>query len=227
MSVPSLPKYLDIARAIELQIVGRDGARVPSTREIASAHSVSLITASRAIQVLRDRGLIRTVDRSGSYVAPAAPSQGALEHYALVQRSTPGPWLHASLSFSRAGFATVERLEGIRFDVDRFSFGESAKPAELHRHVRRAVEAGVSGVIFMPSRYKDEAARQDETFLRCCREASLAVVLIERNLRAGSPPRLRPRRGRRPRWRPPLHPAPPRPGPPPHRIRHRVAHQQP
>jgi LacI family transcriptional regulator len=35
----------------------------------------------------------------------------------------------------------------------------------------------------MPSRHADEAARQDEAFLRACREVELAVVLIERNLR--------------------------------------------
>ncbi len=45
----------------------------------------------------------------------------------------------------------------------------------------------MSGVIFMPSRYKDEAARQDEAFLRACREAGIAVVLIERNLRGLRP----------------------------------------
>ena len=40
-----------------------------------------------------------------------------------------------------------------------------------------------AGVVFMPSRYKAEAARQDELFLRSCREAGLGIVLIERNLR--------------------------------------------
>ena len=46
----------------------------------------------------------------------------------------------------------------------------------------------MSGVIFMPSRYKDEAARQDEAFLRTCREAGIAAVLIERNLRGRARP---------------------------------------
>jgi LacI family transcriptional regulator len=180
MSAAFSPKYLDVARAIECRIVGGEGAKVPSSREIASAYGISVVTASRAIQVLRDKGLIRTVDRSGSFVAPAPD---APDRYALVQRSTPGPWLQASLSFIQAGFATVERQEGVRFEVDRFPFDEATRPADLRRQARRAAEAGVSGVVFMPSRYTDEAAQQDELFLRSCREAGLAVVLIERNLR--------------------------------------------
>ena len=38
-------------------------------------------------------------------------------------------------------------------------------------------------MILLPSRHDDEASRQDEAFLRACREAGIAVVLIERNLR--------------------------------------------
>src|SRR5262245_31930049 len=110
MSSAPLPKYLDIARAIESRILGRDGMKVSSSRQIASAYGVSVITASRAIQVLRDKGLIRTVERSGSFVTPAATGQG---RYALVQRSTPGPWLQASLSFIQAGFAAIEQQEGV------------------------------------------------------------------------------------------------------------------
>ncbi|MGP0069048.1 MAG: LacI family DNA-binding transcriptional regulator [Isosphaeraceae bacterium] len=183
MPTPSLPKYLDIARAIESEIVGRDSAKVPSSRQVASAYGVSVVTASRAIQVLKDRGLIRTVDRSGSFLTPPAPTAEGRECYALAQRSTPGPWFQASLSFSHAGFAAVARQEGVRFEVDRFRFDESTRPAEFHRQARRAAEAGVSGVVFMPSRHQAEAAAQDEVFLRSCREAGLAIVLIERNLR--------------------------------------------
>ena len=184
MSSSTLPKYLDIARAVESQIVGRVGARVPSSREIAAAYGVSVVTASRALQVLRDKNLIRTVERSGSFVAPPAPATDRREHYALVQRSTPGPWFQASLAFSQAGFAIVERQENVRFEVDRFQFDDSTRPADFNRQARRAVDGGLLGIIFMPSRHEAQAARQDEAFLRSCRELGLAVVLIERNCAA-------------------------------------------
>ena len=155
---------------------------MPSSREVAAAHGVSVVTASRAIQVLRDKGLIRTVERSGSFVTPAAAAEGG-ECYALVQRSTPGPGLQASLAFTQSGFAAVRRQEGVAVELDRFHFDESTRPADLRRQARRAAEDGISGVIFMPSRYKDAATRQDEAFLRACGEARIVVVLIERNLR--------------------------------------------
>lgn len=187
MASTSLPKYLDIARAIESQVAGRDGAKVPSSREIAAAHGVSIVTASRAIQVLRDKGLIRTVERSGSFVARTIPAASG-DRFALVQRSTPGPWLQASQTFMQAGFTAVRRQQGTEVELDQFHFDDATRPLDFRRQARRAVEDGVSGVVFMPSRHADEAARQDEAFLRACREVGLVVVLIERNLRGTDRP---------------------------------------
>ena len=55
--------------------------------------------------------------------------------------------------------------------------------ADLQRQARRAAEAGILGIAFMPSRHLAKAARQDELFVQSCREVGLAIVLIERNLR--------------------------------------------
>ncbi len=153
---------------------------MPSSREVACEYGVSVVTASRAIQVLRDKGLIRTIDRSGSFVAAAAESA---ERFALVQRSTPGPGYHASLAFVQAGYADLARQEGIKVEHDRFHFDEATRPADLRRQARGAAQDGIAGLFFMPSRLSDEAAQQDEAFLRACQEAGIAVVLMERNLR--------------------------------------------
>ena len=133
MSSSPLPKYLDIARAIESGVVRRDGAKVPSSREVAAEYGVSVVTASRAIQVLRDKGLIRTLDRSGSFVAPVAESR---ECFALVLRSTPGPGYHASLAFVQEGYAAWLRQEGITVEHDRFHFDLAKRPADFRRQAR-------------------------------------------------------------------------------------------
>jgi len=191
MSSSPRPKYVEIARAVELLLLaGPPGAvKVPSSREVAANHKVSVVTASRALQVLRDEGTIRTVERSGSYVIrPEAAGAGERQRWALVVRSTPGPFLQASRTFMHGGFAATESERGDRFETDRFDLASSRRPSELLRQARRAAEEGVRGVFFMPSRHSAEAAQLDESFLRACREVGLPVVLIERNLRGVSRP---------------------------------------
>ncbi|GLZ46247.1 GntR family transcriptional regulator [Actinomycetospora sp. NBRC 106375] len=61
-----------VAAALRGRIVDGDlapGDRVPSTRALAAEHGVALSTAARALTLLRDRGWLRTVPRSGSVVA--------------------------------------------------------------------------------------------------------------------------------------------------------------
>ena len=136
------PKYLVIA-SNRVAVPGPRGCKGSRAHGRLLAYGVSIVTASRAIQVLQDKGLIRTVDRSGSFVTPSVSVADGRECYAIVQRSTPGPWFQASLAFSQAGFSIIERQDGVRFEVDRFHFDEATRPADLLRQARRAAEAGV------------------------------------------------------------------------------------
>jgi DNA-binding GntR family transcriptional regulator len=52
----------------------RPGSKLPSYSEIAELYSVSLSTATRAIGLLRDRGLVEGVVGVGVYVCDLPPS---------------------------------------------------------------------------------------------------------------------------------------------------------
>jgi LacI family transcriptional regulator len=179
-SVDTVPKYLLLAQELETHI--RAGAwsagKVPTVRDIAKRHEVSIVTASRALQVLRDKGLVHIVERSGCYVVPPAP-----QRWALCLRITPGPFQQASAAVTSMGFETVARQGEAVFVADAFDLREGLSAADLDRQARDAVAAGLGGLFLLPSRVSEEAMQLDEQLLRACRANRLPVVLVERNLR--------------------------------------------
>jgi len=166
-----MSKYVEVARRIEADIrAGRwEPGRIPGVRSLAGQHGVSVVTAARALQLLRDQGLITTVERSGCYLAA-----GGGERWALSLHVTPGPWQGLTAALLRSGFDALGRRHGLIVDDWPSLDGDPA---------RRAREAGVRGVFLLPSRRDEAVCRQEEGFLRACRNAGLAVVLLERNLR--------------------------------------------
>lgn len=183
----SNPKYVSLAEQLAARIrAGEWGAKVPTVRDIAGSYEVSSFTASRALQVLRDRGLVVTRDRSGSYVtvgeAPApAPPPVVAGTWAVVTRVSPGPWQTASEAVVKVGFERVA-AEG-RFAVRPLELPPTAGRAETELAARALLADRPRGVFFLPSRVSEAACHQDEWFLAECDRAELPVVLLDRNLR--------------------------------------------
>jgi LacI family transcriptional regulator len=182
------PKYVEISHAIEARIRGGalDRGRMPSVRSIAEEFGVSIVTAARALRILRDRGLVRTVERSGCFVT-AAEDQ-VMERWALCQRITSGPWQRAAGSVFRSAFERIAQQQAILVSADALILHEGMTELDMQRQVRDAIEAEIAGIFFLPSRINEAGMRQDETFLRVCHAAEMPVVLLERNLRGTNRP---------------------------------------
>ncbi len=157
-------------------------------RGIASKYGVSTVTASRSLQVLRDRGLIRSVERSGCFPVTPKPIERDQALWAVCFRTTPGPWYRASHSTTMSGFASMARAGEIDLDSMTFTVEDSSTEKQIARMASNAKAQGAAGLFLMPSRISDAAMRQDEAILRACQSSDLPVVLIERNLRGKARP---------------------------------------
>jgi LacI family transcriptional regulator len=199
MATSDQPKYLAVSQAIEHQIrtAKGPGTQIPSTRDIAEEHGVSVVTASRALQVLRDKGLISIQGRSRSVLVTQKaanssrgndPKERPVERLGVFLRSTPGPWQAASQSVPLNGFVNAAKENGVRLDLNLFELAESTTRVEIDRQVQRAADRNLKGIFFMPSRHGEAPARQDELFLEACSKAGIVVVLVERNLRGPDRP---------------------------------------
>lgn len=194
MASSAVPKYQDLSRIIETEIASgrwQDG-RMPGLREIAAEYGVSVVTASRAIRVLREKGMVQSVHRSGNFIMSEA-SRGAApggegRAWAVCFRTSPGPWQRASSSVTMAGFEAVAARWGFALEPSAFVVDDATTREEVDRLVRRAVDRGIAGLFLLPSRVSDVSLRRDEWLLASCGEAGLPAILVERNLRGDDRP---------------------------------------
>jgi AcrR family transcriptional regulator len=108
--VPDVP-YRRIVADIEERIGDgrlRPGERLPSTRRLARDHGVALATATKALAVLQQRGLVVAKPRSGTVVADPGPDHAPPP--AVVPR---GPFGTADLVRAAMAIADAEGLAAL------------------------------------------------------------------------------------------------------------------
>ncbi|MFI5715991.1 GntR family transcriptional regulator [Nocardia sp. NPDC051750] len=98
-----LPKYLQIAGYLRDQIVRGDlspGAEVPSVRVLAATWGVARPTATKALQALRQQGLVESRRGSGTYANHTPPHELGSDTSARPPwaRCTPTPSASSSRS---------------------------------------------------------------------------------------------------------------------------------
>ncbi|WP_246523497.1 hypothetical protein [Gemmata palustris] len=74
----------------------------------------------------------------------------------------------------------------MHIESDAVPLAARMSEGEIRVNVRKAKDAGVGGVFFIPSRYSVEEMHLDERFLGACRAEGMPIVLVERNLRGYS-----------------------------------------
>ncbi|GLZ12140.1 hypothetical protein Acsp04_23750 [Actinomadura sp. NBRC 104425] len=73
------PAYLRIATHVKKRIDAgllKPGRPIPSEKQLCQEFEVSRVTARKAVEYLRELGLVHTVPRRGSYVAPRQDETG-------------------------------------------------------------------------------------------------------------------------------------------------------
>ena len=89
-----IPKYVEIAQDLRAQI--EDGtlppaAQLPTEKDLVERWKVSANTIKKAVNELRQQGLVETVPQKGSFVAePTAPFVITLNHTDLGEENPPG-----------------------------------------------------------------------------------------------------------------------------------------
>ena len=144
--------YREIYQALKKQIEAGEliqGERLPSEDELSETFSVSKITIKRAMDMLKEVGLIRRVQGMGTFVAglDAAESQPAA---ALGRQKLIGLVLeHVATPFGLDMMYQISRQldeRGYKLCI-RFTYGSAEKEAE---EISSLLALGISGLIIMP-----------------------------------------------------------------------------
>lgn len=179
----SQPVYAQIAESLRPRVASWSETGWPTVRVVASEFSVSVVTASRALQALKDQ--VREAARDTARTAATAP------RWAVCLHVSPGPYQHAAYQVTADGFRALARTSGCQVDFDTVRLGDDPDEPTIHARVRAARAGGASGLFLLPARVNDAAARRDEQLLAAAAVERLPVVLLERNLRGANRPLAR------------------------------------
>ena len=84
------PKFRQIAEQIRTRILSGElhaGDEIPSERAVATDYNVSRPTATKALMLLRELGLVHSVQGSGTLVSDLAVNRRASERYTKARTS--------------------------------------------------------------------------------------------------------------------------------------------
>ena len=175
------PKYLQIVESLRQGIESgryRNGVRLPSESDLVRRFGVSRMTVVKAMQQLRQEGLLTRRAGSGTYAAEAAVGQKPV--FGLII-----PDLGQTEIFEPIcqGMAASPNVAG-----HSLSWGHSAglganKEDEAERLCQQYIEQRVSGVFFAPIEFGPRRDQVNRRVLKALKTAHIPVVLLDRCVR--------------------------------------------
>ncbi len=183
MAAKTVVKHRVVFQALQRQIAEgafANGRRLPSETELARRFGVSRPTAARALRDLQSQGIIDRRVGSGSYLNPAATSA-----HDPSQRK---------FGLLVPGLGNTEILDPICNEITRFSqslgaavlWGDAVAPVTTADDAlalcRQYIDSRVDGVFFAPIENSPDREAVNRTIARMLQEASIAVVLLDRDI---------------------------------------------
>lgn len=174
-----LPKYREVADTLREDVLSgkyAPGSAFPSVKMICRRFGVSHLTAVKAIEVLKQVKLVRSRNGVGTFVARRMTSIGLIVPM-LKQVEIFPPICQ---EFSRL---CLEK--GVSVDFADIS---SARSDKVHSVVvataRRMVSDKVSGIVFHPVDFGDDALQTNREVLRIFKFADIPVVILDADVEA-------------------------------------------
>jgi DNA-binding LacI/PurR family transcriptional regulator len=172
------PKYQQIVESLRAAIAAghyREGARLPSEAELTRRHGVSRMTAVKAMQQLRQEGLLTRRTGSGTYAAESTGNATPVFGLLIPDLGQTEIFEPICKGMTRAPGAQGHSL----------SWGHSlhtgaSKEDEAEHLCQQYVEQKVSGVFFAPLEFGARRDQVNRRILKSLRTARIPVVLLDR-----------------------------------------------
>lgn len=172
--------YMEVYQTLKAQILSgelRPEDKLPSEDELAQDYSVSKITVKKALELLKEDGLIHRVQGRGTFINRLDQHvQPVAEPHRRESRLVGLVLEHASSAFGLDMMYAIDRLlneQGYKLCI-RFTYGSTAKESE---EIDDLLSMDVAGLIIMPC----HDSHYNMTILRLILER-FPVVLVDKRM---------------------------------------------
>lgn len=167
-------KYREVSDALRGEILAgkyAPGARFPSLKMLCRRFGVSYLTAVKALEALKELGLVKSQNGVGTFVARRVTTIGLIVPM-LKQAEIYPPICQ---EFSRL---CLEKGVAIDFADISSLRSDRVRPVVVAA-ARRMAAGGVSGVVFHPVNFGGDAAKTNREVLRILGDAGVPVVILD------------------------------------------------